>query len=66
MEWKDLNVAMARKVYDPNEESSDQDSNLTPNELQLVTQSRELYTNFIREQISLQGLSPPEDMPQLV
>lgn len=51
---------MARKIYDPNEDSS---SEVDP---QLQNQSRELYTNFIREEIHLQGLQVPPDVPSLV
>lgn len=51
---------MARKIYDPNENSS---SEVDP---QLQIQSRELYANFIREEIQLQGLLVPPDVPSLV
>jgi hypothetical protein len=51
---------MARKIYDPNE-----DENSTPSDSELQIQSRELYTNFVREEIELQGLPVP-DVPVLV
>jgi hypothetical protein len=50
---------MARKIYDPNE-----DENTTPSD-ELQIQSRELYANFVREEIELQGLPVP-DVPLLV
>ncbi|EFX86309.1 hypothetical protein DAPPUDRAFT_313331 [Daphnia pulex] len=50
---------MARKIYDPNE-----DENSTPSDSELQIQSRELYTNFVREEIELQGLPVP-DVPVL-
>jgi hypothetical protein len=51
---------MARKIYDPND-----DENSTPSDSELQIQSRELYTNFVREEIELQGLPVP-DVPVLV
>jgi len=51
---------MARKIYDPNE-----DENSTPTDSELQIQSRELYANFVREEIELQGLAVP-DVPVLV
>ncbi len=46
---------MARKIYDPNE-----DENSTQFDSELQIQSRELYTNFVREEIELQGLPVPD------
>ena len=62
---------MARKVYDPNENASpstsDQSTDGNSQDVnQLETQSRELYTNFFREQISLNGLPLPDGVPMSV
>ena len=53
-------VEMARKIYDPNE-----DENTISSDSELQIQSRELYANFVREEIELQGLPVP-DVPLLV
>ena len=45
---------MARKIYDPNDEDS-----VDP---QLQNQSRELYANFLREEIQIHGLSVPSEI----
>lgn len=54
---------MARKIFDPNE---DDDSSTSTVDSQLQTQSRELYANFVREEIQLQGLSIPQEAPSFV
>lgn len=51
---------MARKISDLNEDHS------APVDSQLQTQSRELYANFVREEIQLQGLQVPPEIPSLV
>ena len=48
---------MARKVNESNEEDVDP---------QLQVQSRELYANFVREEIHLQGLSVPSEAESFV
>ena len=53
---------MARKIYDP----SDDESSDSAQSIDLQTQTRELYTNFVREEIQLQGLVVPSDVPSLV
>ena len=45
---------MARKISDPTEESS-----VDP---QLQNQSRELYENFLREEIQINGLPLPSEI----
>lgn len=59
---------MARKIYDLSEgesSSSREEGAAVIVDLQLQTQSRELYANFVREEIQLQGLPVP-DVPSLV
>jgi len=48
-------IVMARKIYDPNDDNS-----VDP---QLQDQSRELYENFLREEIQIRGLPVPSEIP---
>lgn len=53
---------MARKIYDPNDDENSSSNEEGAVDLQLQTQSRELYANFVREEIQLQGLTIPQDV----
>ncbi|XP_032795741.2 uncharacterized protein LOC116932114 isoform X1 [Daphnia magna] len=53
---------MARKIYDPSENENSLSTEQGAEQIvdsQLQTQSRELYANFVREEIQLQGLPVP-------
>lgn len=62
------NKSMARKIYDPSENENSLSTEQGAEQIvdsQLQTQSRELYANFVREEIQLQGLPVPH-VPSLV
>jgi len=52
---------MARTVYNTTEEDND-DDNLENVHLELQVQSRELYTNFLHEEIQSNGLDMPASL----
>ncbi len=57
---------MARKIYDLNDDENSSSNEEGVVDLQLQTQSRELYANFVREEIQLQGLAIPQDVSSYV